>query len=159
MKTASIIYCIILVFVYVLVPKDVAISLGVQNDCGVLNHILYSLFHYNEMHLFLNIYVILSVVFFHNVNIFKFCFALIAAMLLPSEAALDSVCIGSSVFAYALIGIEVMISDEWKKFAYLNLFIISIGTLFNNIAVLPHFWGFGCGCLYGILTAKRYGGK
>lgn len=156
MKTSFSIFSIVLVLCLFL-PTDIYNSMCLSRTSNFVTRITYILLHGNVFHLVMNVYCMLSIIFLSFPKKTDVFMSFLIAFFIPDYFIGESNIVGISVMLFAFTGILVMRSTEWKRFFLFNLAVVVCGALIPKIAFMPHLWGFSCGCLYGIITAKRYG--
>lgn len=64
--------------------------------------------------------------------------------------------IGFSTIIYALSGMCVLRSADWRPLALCNLALIALQSFFAGFAVMPHLYCFCAGCAVGFIFNPRY---
>lgn len=141
------------------VTPDYALQVvGLSDGSHFMSRMCYPFFHANIFHLLINSYALLSIFFLSNPKPTDVIVSAAIAVLIPSSLLSGIPVVGMSVFIFAMTGVLVARAKEWVSFFLFNLLVIICGAMIARIAFVVHLYGFVSGMVYGLITAKRYGG-
>ena len=128
------------------------LKVGIYIGCHPMQYLYYPFFHANILHALLNVWTMLSVVFYCKVNPLKFIICYIIAVL-PPDFCLQSIpTIGLSGFVFALLGSVTFCFRHPVRYIIQILLFVSAGLFFNNVAVILHLWCFFCGLFVSVVS-------
>lgn len=173
-KTAALVLTAVCFVMYVAIPSQLLQQVGIREDCSVLARFAYPFFHASFVHMAVNCWCLLSIVFIYDVSCACFAIAYAIAVTYPIDTF--SAVIGSSLLPtvglsgvdYALLG---MVSFQTKRKLYFHVFIasfIALGIIIPylcsvcgfNIATpnnLLHIYCYVAGLLVGFLNSPAHG--
>ena len=132
------------------VPND---SIGMAAGTPWYTHFTYSFFHVGVLHLIVNCWALLCVVFTYDINVRMLLTAFLVAASFPASLFPSAVVtIGASGFIYALFGrISLSVIRKWY-FQGWTAFFIGIGFLFPGTNAWLHLWCYLLGLALAFLN-------
>ena len=152
MRNFCLFICISLAVAY---WSGLPLSLGLSAQSQWYTRLTYMLLHGNVIHLLLNIYAIMTMLFLCRVKLLQIIAAFVIAIAVPYCGEVPLV--GISTFIYALLGMIIMDSDSWKYLLLTNLAVISFSVVLNNISFIAHIDCFALGVIVGFISSRRHG--
>ena len=132
-------------------------TVGIYAGSDIAGRLLYPFFHVNILHASLNSWCLLSIVFIHNIGIWRLVLAYIIAATIPvdtigyfiGEMALPTVGLSGIVFVlFGSISFEVLRKQYYQLWMILYL---TTGFLFPNTNAILHLWCYMLGFLMALL--------
>ncbi len=153
-KTAKAAVLLIAVVTLCISLHDVAdwSAVGIYKGCSLVCRMLYPFFHANLLHVTLNVWCLLSVVFIYDVSLWRLFFAYAIAVATPSCFLMDTPTVGLSGVVYVLFG---TISFEVRRKLYYQLwmfFYVVIGFFFPNTNTWIHLYCYLAGCVVALFN-------
>lgn len=132
-------------------------TVGIYSHCPLYCRLIYPFFHANILHVLLNSWCLIALIFIYDITMLRIAIAYIIAVTFPIDSISDlihstSVTIGMSGMIYALFG---SISFEVKnKLHYQSLmfFYICIGFVVPGANALIHLYCYLCGLIIALLN-------
>ncbi|MBQ7462418.1 MAG: rhomboid family intramembrane serine protease [Bacteroidaceae bacterium] len=176
-KTAALVLTAICLVAYVAMPLPLLQKVGICEDCSILARFAYPFFHASFIHMAINCWCLLSVVFIYDTPRSYIIIAYIIAISFPvgtlSAIVPDAFpsaipTVGLSGIDYALLG---MVSFQVKRKLYYHAWILSfvfILLIFNHLCSfcgysvatpnnLLHIYCYVAGLLVGFLNSPAHG--
>lgn len=147
MKNLSIILSLVLIAVFV---ADFGCDPSIHAVTRTSIRPLYVLHHAGILHLAINVYCLLSMVFCSEARLWHFSLSVLFACFLP-PAIITAPTVGFSTVLYAMSGILIMQSPNARLLILLNLSTIAIQFVFSSMAVTAHLYCFLMGIVSGFL--------
>lgn len=116
--------------------------LALEPHCSVLARMGYDFFHANFFHALCNVWCLLAIAFYYNIEDWELLLAYIIACTVPSVAMSSQPIVGASGICFALMGI-VLYKVARKRF-YLSWVIpvVAVGFVLPGIAAGVHLYCF-----------------
>ena len=132
-------------------------AVGICCSCPLSNRLLYPFFHAGFLHVVLNAWCLLSVVFIYDVSYLRMLFAYVVAVTMPVDTlgtflSLDSPTVGLSGVVYALFGTISFEVARKRYFQLWMLFYIGVGFIFPNTNAWLHLYCYLCGLVFAFLN-------
>lgn len=129
-------------------------ELGAVKGCGIVERLCYPAVHASPLHALVNVWCLISVVFIHDITMWRLLIAYITAAAVPDFALSSEMpTVGLSTMCYALLG---SLSWEVRRKIYFQAwmaFYIGVGFLFPNVNAMIHVYGYAAGLMVGFLNA------
>lgn len=150
-KISALVYvAVILLLCFVRVPPE---EVGICRGCTVSARLLYPFFHAGFLHMAVNAWCLLSVVFIYDVPLRSIVGAYVIAVSFPAGLFACTVpTVGASGVVYALLG---RLSFSVRRKLYWQAwwaFFIGIGFLFGGMNAWLHLYCYLLGVLVGFLN-------
>jgi membrane associated rhomboid family serine protease len=134
-KTAAL---ILSALIFLLLPFD---ARGIYNGASIIDRCLYPLFHVNIFHAFLNVWCLLSIVFYFRVSLGQILLSYAIAVMYPVDTislltSITAPTVGISGVCYALIGMTFYQFSDKIFFAFTTAALFLLGHLLgasNNV--------------------------
>lgn len=152
MKDLSLAMLLVMLTVQVNVEPE---RLWMNCDSPWYTHFTYIFCHAGWMHLIINAYALLHLVFICHASWRNMSVAWVISFLLPYTGEMPVV--GMSTLIYALLGLVIVDSPKWITLIAINAAIILSSVFIPHIAVIPHLVCFASGIIIGYLTSVRHG--
>ncbi len=120
------------------------------------HRIVYMFCHANMLHLGMNLWALLYLVFLFGADIWMFLAALLAAATVPSVLIGGEPVVGLSGVVFFLLGGIADIVRSKRKYLLSNLGFIAMGLVLPHIAWGVHLWCFVCGLVYAYGKCKVF---
>lgn len=140
---------LVLAFGLVLVYAFTRDYIGWSDGSPAYARFLYQLFHASWLHVLLNSWAFVSVVFLYDFSFVKILLAYVASAFMPAP---DINTIGFSGVCFALFGMASFLSENKLRFHFWIAIYILIGWFFNANATL-HLYCYLAGLLVGWLNS------
>lgn len=150
-KATKIISLLILIFVVFIYIADWS-AVGIYAGCRLSCRFLYPFYHANLLHVALNAWCLLSIIFMYDISLFRLTLAYIIAVSIPSFFLSDIPTVGLSGVIYALFG---SISLEVQRKVYYQLWMLAyiiLGFLFPNTNGWVHLYCYTAGVIIALLN-------
>lgn len=150
-KAAKIISLLISIFIVYIYIAD-CLADGIYAGCRLSCRFLYPFYHANLLHVALNVWCFLSVIFMYDISLFRLTLAYIIAISIPSFCLSDIPTVGLSGVVYALFG---SISFEVQRKVYYQLWMfayIILGFLSHNTNGWVHLYCYTAGVIIALLN-------
>lgn len=147
----------LLLIVAMTVVQCTAVSGGLGLSCNSpwYSHLTYIFAHDGWVHLCINAYALLTLVFMNDAGWAKMAASWVISVLVPYNG--DTPLLGMSTLIYALLGITVMDSPRWKMLLTVNISVILSSIFIPYVAFMQHLVCFASGVVIGFLTSERHG--
>ena len=158
-KTAALVLSLaLLVMSFFDAPAQCMLQLG----CGITGRLCYHFFHANLFHAFINVWCLLAIAFYYDLEDWEFFLAWIIAATIPNCALCIKHCafpiVGFSGICFALMGI--ILYKVARKRYYLSWIIpfIVMGFFLPGIAATVHLYCFVVGLIVslGVVVVLRH---
>lgn len=160
MKTTSLLISAMLITAFMLLHStECSQTFGLSLASPSTNRLLYLTLHASFLHLAINIYGFLTLTFLLRAASWQMCAATFIAVTIPTNVLSSTPMVGFSTIIYALSGICLLRSNDWKGLVVINLLLIGAQSFFVGFAVLPHLYCFCMGCAIGFIFTPRYESK
>lgn len=176
-KTTALVLTAICIIVYVAMPLPLLAHVGICEDCSIFARFAYPFFHASFIHMALNCWCLLSVVFVYDTKMSDLVNAYIIAVLFPvgTIAAITPDAFSSGIPTVGLSGIDYallgMVSFQAKRKLYYHAWVLSFVAICLIISRLGSFFGYGiatpnnplhvycyvAGLLVGFLNSPAHG--
>ena len=122
-------------------------KVGVFIGCSWWQHLTYQFFHAGILHLFINIWCILSIIVCYRAYMYEMILAYIISALLPGFLLSDLPTIGLSGMVLALAGlVSADVRNMKLYYGFMAVFLV-IGFFFSHCIALLHLWSFSIGTM------------
>lgn len=160
MKTISLLISAMLIMAFILLHSaDCSQAYGLSLASPSINRLLYLTLHASILHLVINIYGFLTLTFVLRATSWQMCAATFVAVTIPTDVLSQTPMVGFSTIIYALSGMCLLRSNDWKGLVVINLLLIGAQSFFAGFAVMPHLYCFCMGCAIGFIFTPRYESK
>lgn len=166
-KTTALVLTAVILIIHAATPAVFPVglsSVALSSDCTIYARLLYPFFHASFLHVLLNCWVLLCIVFYYNIGIGKLLLAYLVSITVPSYVCGTMPTVGLSSVVFCLLG---MTSWLVKRKLYYHCWIasfIAIGFLLpwicsacGLIVATPnnflHIYCYVVGLLVGFLNA------
>jgi hypothetical protein len=141
-----------LIFILTLQTIDDWASVGVSKGCEPFCRAVYPFFHANLLHAALNVWCLLSIVFIHDISIWRLLFSYGVAITIPNLFLYTSPTVGLSCVVFVLFG---TISFEVARVLYYQIWMIVylvLGFLFPTTNGWVHLYCYAAGFVFALLN-------
>ena len=114
---------------------------------------MYPFFHASFLHAAVNVWCLLSIVFIHDVSLWRLLAAYVAAVLVPGFLLSDVPTVGLSCVCYFLLGSLLFEVERKMWFLFCMAIYIAVGFLLPSVNALVHLYGYLAGLMVGMLNA------
>ena len=130
---------------------------GIFEGCSLGGRVLYPFFHAGLLHAALNAWCLLSIVFVHDISIWRTLLAYVVAVTMPVDTlgsflSLESPTVGLSGMVYFLFGSISLSVVRKGYFQSWMLFYLSIGFIMPNTNAWLHLYCYAAGLLVALLN-------
>lgn len=133
-------------------------SIAICSGCGLIPRLLYPFFHVNLLHVLLNVWCLLSLVFMYDITWRRLLVSYLVAATIPVDtlgtflSSMNTPTIGLSgivYFLFATISFEVV-----RKYYYQSwmVFYLIVGFFFPNMNAWLHLYCYVAGLIYALLN-------
>ena len=155
MKLTSLLLTIVLALM-MLTDHQTRMELSLSQGTALMDYhrLTYMLIHANIIHLLLNVYCLLTLVFVCRVKAKCFLIGTIIACAIPTGMLSDIPMCGMSVLNFSLTGYSIMLCRDnltRVKCIAANIALISFTIFIPGIAAIPHAYGFILGMASAII--------
>jgi membrane associated rhomboid family serine protease len=151
-KGVTLLLALACVAVFVLSPGGAEV--GLCRCSQWWRRVVYVFFHGNVVHLGMNVYALLYVVFLFPVGMRLLCCALLAAVSVPGVLLGDVPAVGLSGVVFFLLGGILYMVEDRRRYVLTNVGVIALGVLLPNIAWGVHVWCFVWGLVYSFVYGR-----
>lgn len=150
-KTATLVLSLL---IFMLAFFDAPSACMLQPCCDITARLCYHFFHANVFHAICNIWCLLALAFYYDIEDWELLLAFIIAASVPSVAMASQPTVGASGICFALIGI-VFYKVARKRY-YLAWFIpvIAIGFIIPGMAAALHLYCFAVGIAIALVYSR-----
>ena len=145
-KTATLLLSLAL---FILSFFDAPQQCMLQPGCGITGRLCYHFFHANVFHAICNIWCLLALAFYYDIEDWELLLAFIIAATVP---AFEAPAIGFSGVCFALMGIVYYKVARKRYYLSWIIPIVAVGFIVPGIAAMLHFYCF----IIGITAALVY---
>lgn len=165
-KIATLVLSLVIV-VLSLCPVDYN-AVGLHQGCSMAARMVYPFFHANVFHALVNVWCLLSLVFYYDLSAPKILTAYLIAVTVPPSLltthysllfAPSANTIGFSGVCFALMGLALFTE---KRKVYFNAWVcafISLGFLFPNVNGVLHWYCYFAALFVGLLALAKFNFK
>lgn len=150
-KTAGLLISIFVVVVSLIYVPDWN-KVGVCVGGDLMQRLFYSFFHASLFHAAINAWCFLSIIFLHEIKVWKLIVAYLIAVCVPDFALSITPTVGLSSVCFALFG---MIVFQVKRKVFYNACMaayIFVGFVFSQVNGWLHLYSYVAGLLVGFFT-------
>lgn len=126
---------------------------GVADSAALTARLVYPFFHASFLHAAVNVWCLLSIVFIHDVSLWRLLAAYVAAVLVPGFLLSDVPTVGLSCVCYFLLGSLLFEVERKMWFLFCMAIYIAVGFLLPSVNALVHLYGYLAGLMVGMLNA------
>lgn len=130
-----------------------------QPGCGITGHLCYHFFHANFFHALCNVWCLLALAFYYDIEDWELLLAFIIATSVPSVAMPSQPTVGASGIAFALMGIVFYKVARKRYYLTWIIAMVAIGFLIPAMAAAVHLYCFSLGIAiaFAVLIGKKVG--
>ena len=146
--------CIALMLTFVQLSDVPVVNISIYSGAGI-SRVLYPFFHASWVHLLLNLWTFLCIVFYYRIRALSIIIAYIIAISFPADtlaslgAELSSPTVGISGICFALIADQSYLSANRVRFHLYMLPVLLCGFLFPQVNGWLHLYCYAMGLLFG----------
>lgn len=129
-------------------------NVSLIKDAPWWRRVVYVFCHANVVHLGMNVWAILYLVFLFRVDIWMLLLAVLSAMVVPDILIGNVPTVGLSGVVFFILGGIVNIVSNKYKYLLSNFVFIAMGLVLPHIAWGIHLWCFLCGLIYAYGKCK-----
>jgi membrane associated rhomboid family serine protease len=148
-KTAALVLSLTL---FILAFFNAPSACMLQQGCGITGHLCYHFFHVNVFHAICNIWCLLALAFYYDIEDWELLLAFIIASTVPSVAMSSQPIVGASGVCFALMGIDYYKVARKRYYLSWIIPIVAVGFIIPGMAAMLHFYCF----IIGITAALVY---
>lgn len=133
--------------------------LALEPHCSVPARMAYNFFHANFFHALCNVWCLLAIAFYYNIEDWELLLAYIIACTVPSVAMSSQPTVGASGICFALMGIVLYKVARKRYYLSWIIPIVAVGFIIPGIAAGVHLYCFliGLTISIAILIGKKVG--
>lgn len=141
-KTATLVLSLIL---FIVAFFNAPSACMLQPGCGITGHLCYHFFHANVFHAICNIWCLLALAFYYDIEDWELLLAFIIAASVPSAAMSSQPIVGASGICFALMGIVLYKVARKKYYLSWIIPIVAVGFIIPGMAAGVHLYCFAIG--------------
>lgn len=158
-RAASLMLSAIILLIHIFADVDL-VDVGIAEHSSLCSRVAYPFFHASLLHAILNVWCLLSVVFYYPISASSLILCFGVAMSIPIDslatlipfAHFDTPTVGLSGVCFALMGrISFMVARKWYYQKWLWCYIL-IGFIFPNASGWIHLYCYLCGIMIGFIN-------
>ena len=144
---------------------DIPLSkVGLSVGCAVYNRFIFQFFHVNALHLILNLWCYLSMVFLRKISLLSIIVGFMCGATIPINTMyrlglyeLSYTSVGLSALCYFLFGrVSLQVSNKLHYFSWVAIYI-AIGFAIPSSSGFVHLYNFVCGLVIAIIKYRSNG--
>lgn len=116
-----------------------------QHGCSITGRLCYHFFHANFFHALCNVWCLLAIAFYYNIEDWELLLAYIIACTVPSVAMSSQPTVGASGICFALMGIVLYKVARKRYYLPWIIPIVAVGFIIPGIAAGVHLYCFAVG--------------
>lgn len=124
--------------------------LALTTHCSVEARLCYHFFHANIFHAFCNVWCLLALVFYYNVDGLELLLSYAIATTVPSVALSTQPTVGASGICFALMGIVFYKVARKRYYLAWIIPVIAVGFFIPRMAATVHLYCFLVGLIVGV---------
>ena len=150
-KTAALVLSLaLLILAFFNAPQQCVLQPG----CGIAGRLCYHFFHANVFHAICNIWCLLALAFYYDIEDWELLLAFIIAATVPSVAMSSQPIVGASGVCFALMGIVFHKVARKKYYLSWIIPIVAIGFLIPGMAAALHLYCFSLGITLSLVYSR-----
>ncbi len=150
-KAASLVIALLVVLVELFGCGDWSL-VGVSIGSSLPARFLYPFFHASILHALLNAWCLLSIVFIHQVSLWRLFIAFLTSFAVPVWALSDEPTVGLSCVCFFLLGsLTFEVRRKLYFFFCIGLYLL-LGFFFPKVNALIHLYGYIAGLSVGLIN-------
>lgn len=141
-KTAALVLSLaLLILAFFNAPQQCVLKPG----CGITGHLCYHFFHANFFHALCNVWCLLALAFYYDIEDWELLLAWLIACSVPSVAMASQPTVGASGVCFALMGIVFYKVARKRYYLSWIIPIVAIGFFIPAMAATLHLYCFTLG--------------
>jgi membrane associated rhomboid family serine protease len=125
-----------------------------HRGCDITARLCYHFFHANVFHAICNIWCLLALAFYYDIEDWELLLAFIIAATVPSVAMASQPIVGASGVCFALMGIVFHKVARKKYYLSWIIPIVAIGFIIPGMAATLHLYCFAVGIAVALVYSK-----
>ena len=141
-KTATLVLSLaLLILAFFNAPQQCVLQPG----CGITGHLCYHFFHANFFHALCNVWCLLALAFYYDIEDWELLLAWLIACSVPSVAMASQPTVGASGVCFALMGIVFYKVARKRYYLAWIIPMVAVGFLIPGMAATLHLYCFTLG--------------
>lgn len=150
-KTATLVLSLL---VFMLAFFDAPSACMLQPGCGITGRLCYHFFHANVFHAICNIWCLLALAFYYDIEDWELLLAFLIAATVPSVAMSSQPIVGASGVCFALMGIVFHKVARKKYYLSWIVPIVAVGFIIPGMAAALHLYCFAVGIAVALVYSR-----